>query len=93
LSVFFLCVLLATYSAHRSKNVGRTAWWLAGLAVVSFLITLLFPLLGPGFTSTNAAIPFEVVLLLLLWLCPPAWLIVIAVAIRRPTFDPHQATE
>jgi hypothetical protein len=82
LAVFFLWVLLATYSAHRSKTAGRTAWWLAVLAVVSFLITLVFPLLGPGVTSTNAAIPFELVLLLLLWLCPPAWLIVIAVAMR-----------
>src|SRR5205814_7086196 len=83
---FFAWILMASYVTRKSNPMGRFVFWLGILAVGSVLlpslILLLIYFLYPGFISTNATIPFQLLFALLTWVCLPIWLI--AVAIRMP---------
>jgi hypothetical protein len=94
---FFVWVVLASYVARDSESLGRSIYWLGILAGGSVLIPALFYtmvfFLNINFVSTNATIPFQLLSSVLVWLCLPIWLIVLA--IRMPpsgAADPRQET-
>jgi hypothetical protein len=88
---FFVCVLVASYSARRSTSLGRWVFWLGVVAGASLLlpilITVLMFFIDPGFMVTDATIPFEAVSALMAWLCLPAWFVAIAVGPRAAAHD------
>jgi len=88
---YFAWVLLVSGLTRRSSGPGRWTFWLGILGsasvLVQALVSILLFYLYPGFVSTNATISFEFAFALLTWLCLPAWLIVLAVQIRRAQPD------
>jgi hypothetical protein len=86
---FFVWVLLASYSAHRSTTFGRWVFWLGILAAASVLVPIVISVLvfflDPGFMDTNATIPLSLLSAVLTWWCLPIWLI--ALAARRSVTD------
>lgn len=93
---FFVWVVLASYVARDSKSLGRSIYWLGIVAGGSVLIPALFYtmvfVLNLSFVSTNATIPFELLSGLLVWLCLPIWLIVLAIRLPAGPADPSQET-
>jgi len=92
LTGLFVWIVLATYFTRRSAMLGRAAYWFGMLAGASWLATVLDSVLIS--VHTNATIPIDMISALLAWLCLPAWLIALAVRMRREgACQKHVATE
>jgi hypothetical protein len=81
LTGFFVWVLLASYSTRRSPMLGRAAFWFGMATGTSWLLAGLDSVVIS--VHTNATIPIDMISALLAWLCLPAWLIALAVRMRR----------
>ena len=67
-------MLLATYCTARSSWI---AWVLAGAAAASFVLNFALSWFGRTLSSTAAGTILGGVIAVLLWLCVPAWLVVV----------------
>ena len=92
LTGLFVWIVLATYSTRRSAMLGGAVFWFGMLAGASWLATALDSVVIS--VHTNATIPIDMISALLAWLCLPAWLIALAVRMRREGgHQKHEATE
>jgi hypothetical protein len=85
---FFVWILLISSFTPRSTTLGLWVAWfgiLAGASVLApIVISVLVFWLNPSFISTDATMPFDLLLSLLAWWGLPIWLIALAFKMRVP---------
>jgi hypothetical protein len=83
----FIWILLTSIGAHQASVRGRAMFWLAMATGASLLVTIVATALAsyliPGFVYTNGTILPFLLLGLLIWLCPAAWLAIFALRLQE----------
>ncbi|MEA2645520.1 MAG: hypothetical protein QOE92_603 [Chloroflexota bacterium] len=96
---FLIWIVLASFLAHDSSAPGRAMLWLGVAVGVSVFLTIagsaLVFYLNPGFVYTNETILPSLLLALVMWLCPAAWFIVLAIRLwaTEPVPEPTSRGE
>jgi hypothetical protein len=83
----FIWMLLTSIRARQASIRGRAMFWLAMATGASLLVTIVATALASyliaGFVYTNGTILPLLLLGLLIWLCPAAWLAIFALRLRE----------